>query len=71
MRPSPEKEWEPAFRGNATQYSDEYQRVMRELQGREIQPEDYELLLSLETRANIVSLPKFLALAYEKANPMP
>ncbi len=39
---------------------------MRELQTREIQPEDYELLLSLENRGNTVPLPKFLACSYEK-----
>ena len=39
---------------------------MRELQTRDIRPEDYELLLSLETRANVVSLPKYIALCLEK-----
>ena len=39
---------------------------MRELQTREIQPEDYDLLLSLENRSNTVPLPKFLGVAFEK-----
>lgn len=39
---------------------------MRELQTREIQPEDYELLLQLESKSNAVPLAKFLALSYEK-----
>jgi hypothetical protein len=51
MRAAPEKDWEPAFRGNdAALYNEEYQKIMRELQTREIRPEDYELLLSLESR---------------------
>ncbi|TNV83538.1 hypothetical protein FGO68_gene6905 [Halteria grandinella] len=71
MRPAPEKEWEPAYRPgqNPNQFNDEYQRVMRELQTREIQPEDYELLLSLEQRGGGVSLYKFLAVSYDKMLP--
>lgn len=69
MRPSPDKDWEPMFRGSPSQYNDEFQNVMRELQNREIRPEDYDLLLNLETRQNIISLPKFLALAFERGNP--
>ena len=67
MRSAPDKDWEPVYRNNsASQYNDDYQRIMRELQTREIQPEDYELLLSLETRGNMISLPKFIALCFEK-----
>lgn len=69
MRPSPDKDWEPAFRGTPASYNEDYNKLMRELQTREIRPEDYELLLSLETRSNIISLPKFIALAFEKAFP--
>jgi hypothetical protein len=39
---------------------------MRELQTREISPEDYDLLLQLESQQHVVPLPKFLALALEK-----
>ena len=42
---------------------------MQELQGWEIRPEDYEMLLALEQAGNKVPLPKFLAVAYEKAAP--
>ncbi len=66
MRPAPDKDWEPYLRDNANQYNDEYQRIMQELQTREIQPEDYDLLLQLESRSNVVPLPKFLAVSYEK-----
>lgn len=45
MRPAVEKEWEPAFRGNASQHNSEYVRLMQELQTREIRPEDYDMLL--------------------------
>ncbi len=66
MRPQPDKDWEPFFRDNPANYNEEYQRIMRELQTREIRPEDYDLLLQLESSQNAVPLPKFLALAYEK-----
>jgi hypothetical protein len=69
MRPSPDKDWEPAIRGNASAYNDEYTRLMRELQGREIRPEDYEMLLALEQAGNKVPLPKFLVQAFEKSTP--
>lgn len=69
MRPSPDKDWEPMFRGSPSNYNDEFNRIMKELQTREIRPEDYELLLSLETRQNIISLPKFLAMAFERGHP--
>ena len=44
---------------------------MLELQTRELTPDDYDLLLSLEQKANNISLPKFLALAFERAHPPP
>jgi len=44
---------------------------MEELQTRELTPEDYDLLLSLEQKQNLISLPKFLAMAFEKAYPPP
>ena len=44
---------------------------MEELQTRELTPDDYELLLSLEQKQSCISLPKFLALAFEKAHPPP
>jgi len=31
MRPTPDKDWEPAFRGNASSYNEEYVRLMTEL----------------------------------------
>ena len=42
---------------------------MEELQTRELTPNDYELLLSLEEKQSHISLPKFLAMAFEKAFP--
>lgn len=71
MRPSPDKDWEPGFRGSHANYNEEHIKLMQELQTREIQPEDYDALLTLETRSNVISLAKFLALGYEKANPLP
>ena len=71
MRPSPDKDWECGFRGSHTNYNEDYTRLLQELQNREISPEDYETLLSLETRSNVISLAKFLALGFEKANPLP
>ena len=44
---------------------------MAELQTRELGPEDYDLLLSLENKQSIISLPRFLAGAFDKANPPP
>ncbi len=40
---------------------------MRELQDREIGPEDYDLLLQLESKSNGMTMPKFLAIAYQKS----
>ena len=34
---------------------------MAELQNRELGPEDYDLLLSLENKQSMISLPRFLA----------
>jgi cytidine deaminase len=42
---------------------------MRELQTREIRPEDYELLLSLESASAGVALPKYLAVSFERMLP--
>ncbi|CDW88804.1 e3 ubiquitin-protein ligase zswim2-like [Stylonychia lemnae] len=69
IRPSPDKDWEPAFRGNASSYNEEYVRLMTELQSREIRPEDYEMLLQLEQSSNKVPLPKYLVSVFDKANP--
>eukprot|EP00347_Sterkiella_histriomuscorum_P013158 403365789 len=69
MRPAPDKDWEAAFRGNASQYNDDYVRLMQELQNREIRPEDYDLLLQLEQSSQKVPLPKYLAQVFDKANP--
>lgn len=44
---------------------------MEELQTRELGPQDYDLLLSLENKQSIISLPRFLALGFEKAFPPP
>ena len=44
---------------------------MAELQTRELGPEDYDLLLSLENRQNIISLERYLAMSFEKAFPPP
>ena len=66
MRPSPDKEWEPAFRSSPAAYNEDYVKLTEELKTREIRAEDYQRFLSIETRANIITLPKFIALAYEK-----
>lgn len=42
--------------------NNEYQKVMEGLQGREITPDDYDLLMSLEQKAHI-NLGNFLAIA--------
>ena len=39
---------------------------MQELQTRELGPEDYDFLLNLEQKQTMISLHKFLAMAYEK-----
>lgn len=52
-RPQPDRDWEPAFRNqNPAAYNDEYKKVMEQLQNsdRELGPEDYDLLLSLENK---------------------
>ena len=72
LRPAPDKDWEPAFRGgNPSQYNDEYKKLMEELQTRELGPDDYDMLLSLEQKSSIISLPRFLAMGFEKAFPPP
>ena len=39
---------------------------MEELQTRELGPEDYDLLLSLEQKQKNISLPRFLAMGFDK-----
>jgi hypothetical protein len=68
-RPSPDRDWEPAFRDNPAKQSEDYKRIMEELQTRELTPNDYELLLSLEEKQAHISLEKFLAMAFEKSFP--
>ena len=53
------------------QEEDQYKKLMAELQTRELGPQDYERLLSLENKQSIISLPRFLAMSFEKANPPP
>ena len=48
LRPSPDKDWEPVFRTSPLEMDEEYVRIMRELQSREITPDDYERLLALD-----------------------
>ena len=75
--PGEDSFWEPAPRGQdqskSQQADEEYQRIMREIQDREITPDDYDLLLNLEqkgTKESDVSLGHFLAMAFkvEQAN---
>lgn len=40
---------------------------MEELETREIGPEDYDLLLSLEVKRGVISLPRWLAMGFDKA----
>jgi len=69
VRPSSDKEWEPAFRRSPATYNEDYIKLTDELKTRELRAEDYQKFLSIETRATIITLPKFLALAYEKTHP--
>ena len=48
LKAAPDKDWEPAYRGKASTYNEEYVRLMTELQSREIRPEDYDMLLAME-----------------------
>lgn len=71
-RTAPDRDWEAAFRdNNPARYNEEYKKVMEELQTRELGPEDYDLLLSLENKQNCISLQRFLAMGFEKAFPPP
>ncbi len=45
MRSAPDRDWEPATREDAQKQNPDYQRIMTELQERELGPEDYDLLL--------------------------
>ncbi|CDW88025.1 UNKNOWN [Stylonychia lemnae] len=69
LRPSADKEWEPAFRQTQELTLEERSKITNDMKTRDIKPEDYLKLLSAETRANIISLPKYLALAFEKNYP--
>ena len=44
---------------------------MEELQTRELGPDDYDKLLSLENKKSIISVPRFLAMGFEKSFPPP
>lgn len=61
VRPAPDRDWEPAFRDNPAKENAEYKKIMEELQTRELTPNDYELLLSLEQKQACIQLPKYLA----------
>ena len=54
MRTAPDREWEPAIRDDASKQNSEYQRLMLELQERELGPEDYDILLKLEQASTSV-----------------
>ena len=71
VRPSPDRDWDTAFRENPVKKTDDYKKLMEELQDRELTPEDYDILLSLEQKQSCISLEKFLAIAFEKAYPPP
>ncbi len=72
LRPQPDREWEPAFRKNEVlQQNEQYKKLMEELQTRELGPDDYDMLLSLESKQSTISLPRFLAMGFEKAHKPP
>ena len=64
MRPAPDRDWEPAFRDGAVKDNSEYKRIMEELQTRELGPEDYDVLLTLEQKQSMTSINRFLALGF-------
>ena len=66
-RKAPDRDWEPAVRDDASKQSSDYQRIMEELQSRELGPDDYEILLQLEQKESNISQHRFLAQAFEKA----
>ena len=51
---------------NPAKQEEEYKRIMAELQERELGPDDYDLLLSLEQKQTQMPLNKFLANTFEK-----
>ena len=71
VRPSADKDWEPAPRDDFGKQTAQYKKVMEELQQRELGPEDYDLLLQLENQKTTVSLQRFLALGFEKVHQPP
>ena len=66
MRSAPDRDWEPAVRDDAVKQTSDYQRIMTELQDRELSPEDYDLLLQLEQKQSTQSMHQFLAQQFEK-----
>ena len=64
MRTAPDREWEPAIRDDASKQNSEYQRLMLELQERELGPEDYDILLKLEQASTCVPQHRFLAQSF-------
>ena len=53
------------------QYDEEYQKIIEELQTRELGPQDYDILMSLQDKTNEISLNRWLTIGYEKAFPPP
>lgn len=60
LRSAPDRDWEPAVRDDASKQSQDYQRIMEELQNRELGPDDYEILLQLEQKQSTVPVHRFL-----------
>lgn len=69
VRPSPDKEWEPAFRQPIQQSSEDYMKLAEDLKTRDLRADDYQKLLTSEARSALLTLPKYLALVFDKTYP--
>lgn len=72
VRPSPEKDWQPAFRESPVKMTAEYKALTSELKDRELLPEDHLKLLQMDERAaKNMTRNKWVAIAFEQAYPSP
>ena len=66
VRPSPDKNWKPAFRNTELKKPSKQNG-----EGEELTIDEFEKLLSEKQRDKLMTMPKFLILSYEKMFPCP
>lgn len=66
VRPSPDKNWKPAFRNTELKKTNKKDEEQKDLT-----IDEFERLLSEKQRDKFMTIQKFLTLSYEKMNPCP